>query len=54
MIGCMTVVVNRYNVEIQVSDPVAFTPIPISDTAVATIVWSAHGLLAAYYSVVGE
>ena len=38
--GWMTVVVSRYEVVIQVKDPVALTPIPMSETAVATIVCS--------------
>ena len=40
VIGCTTVVVKRYEVVIQVKDPVAFTPTPISETAVETIVCS--------------
>lgn len=38
--GCITVVVNRYEVVIHVRDPVALTPVAILDTAVETIVCS--------------
>ena len=38
--GWKTVVVSRYDVVIHVSEPFALTPVPISETAVVTMVCS--------------
>ena len=50
--GWNTVVVSRWDVVIHVRDPVAFTPAPMLETAVATIVCSKpHSQTSKYYGI---